>query len=112
MIHFWGQSEKELLHKRIIQLEAKLDEKQGLELEIERMRGAVEVTKHMIDDEEDKKKLESIEDDLKDIYEELEDVESLNIRLIINERMSNDEVQEARKQLFTVSFFTHFFSYL
>ncbi|KAL8479063.1 hypothetical protein ACS0TY_030821 [Phlomoides rotata] len=98
------KSQKELAHKKIIELEAKLDQKQALELQIERMRGAVEVMKHMTDegDMEDKKKLESIEEELKDKEEELEGLESLNQNLIIKERMTNDEVQEARKQLFIV----------
>ncbi|KAL8479062.1 hypothetical protein ACS0TY_030820 [Phlomoides rotata] len=82
------KSQKELAHKKIIELEAKLDQKQALELQIERMRGAVEVMKHMTD-EGDKE-------------EEFEGLESLNQNLIIKERMTNDEVQEARKQLFIV----------
>lgn len=63
--------------------------------------------KHMTDegDTEDEKKLESIEEELKDKEEELEGLESLNQNLIIKERMTNDEVQEARKQLFIVSLF-------
>lgn len=63
--------------------------------------------KHMTNegDTEDEKKLESIEEELKDKEEELEGLESLNQNLIIKERMTNDEVQEARKQLFIVSLF-------
>lgn len=96
--------QKELLHKRIIELEAKLDQKQALELQIERIKGAIEVMKHMADegDIEDKKKLESIEEELRDNEEELEGLESLNSNLIIKERRANEEVQEARKQLITV----------
>ncbi|KAK6142174.1 hypothetical protein DH2020_005229 [Rehmannia glutinosa] len=98
--------QKELLHKKIIELEVNLDQKQVLELQIQRMRGAIEVMKHMTTDEEgdmeDKKKLESIEEELKDKEEELDGLESVNQALIIKERMTNDELQEARKQLINV----------
>ncbi|KAH6828371.1 hypothetical protein C2S53_014147 [Perilla frutescens var. hirtella] len=96
--------QKEQLHKKIIELEAKLDQKQALELQIEHIKGAIEVMKHMADegDIEDKKKLESIEEELRDNEEELEGLESLNSDLIIKERRANEEVQEARKQLCTV----------
>lgn len=96
--------QKENLHKKIIELEAKLDQKQALELEIERMKGATEVMKHMAEegDVEDKKKLDSIEEELRDKEEELEGLESLNSSLIVMQRTANEEVQEARKQLITV----------
>ncbi|KAL6979175.1 hypothetical protein U1Q18_020841 [Sarracenia purpurea var. burkii] len=93
--------EKEKLHQRIINLEMKLDAKQALELEIERMRGAAQVMKHMSEDNdiEAKRKVESIEKDLKDKEEDLEALENLNQALIVKERKSNDELQEARKEL-------------
>lgn len=96
--------QKEDLHKKIIELEAKLDQKQALELQIERMKGATEVMRHMAEegDVEDKKKLDSIEEELRDKEEELEGLESLNSSLIVKQRMANEEVQEARKQLITV----------
>ncbi|KAI3772331.1 hypothetical protein L6452_03513 [Arctium lappa] len=92
--------EKEKLHHRIIELQKNLDDKQRLELEINQMKGAIEVRKHMTDEDvEAKKKLESLEEDLKDKEEELESLEELNQALIIKERLSNDELQEARKEL-------------
>ncbi|GFP82329.1 factor of DNA methylation 4 [Phtheirospermum japonicum] len=98
--------EKELLHKKIIELEGKLDQKQALELHIQRMRGAVEVMKHMTTGEEEdmelKKKLESIEEELKENVEELDGLENLNQALVVKERKTNDEVQEARKELIKV----------
>ncbi|KAL3506824.1 hypothetical protein ACH5RR_032206 [Cinchona calisaya] len=93
--------QKEELHKRIIELESKLDQKQALELEIERMKGAIEVMRHMGEDgdrEAEKKKM-SIEEELKEKEEDLEALENLNQALIIKERKSNDELQEARKEL-------------
>ncbi|XP_009597794.1 factor of DNA methylation 4 [Nicotiana tabacum] len=95
------KKEKEQLHKRIIELQAKLDQKQALELQIERLRGATEVMRHMNveGDLEAKKKLESIQEEIKESEEELESLETLNQTLIIKERLTNDEVQEARKEL-------------
>ena len=62
------QREKEKLHEWIFELENKLVAKQALELEIERMRGAIEVMKHMSEDGdvEIKRKMESIEKDLQE----------------------------------------------
>ncbi|XP_073303360.1 factor of DNA methylation 4-like [Primulina huaijiensis] len=92
--------DKELLHKRIIELEVKLDQKQALELQIEGLRGAVEVMKHMTEgSENDEKKLKSIVEELQEKEDELEGLESLNQALIVKERNTNDELQEARKVL-------------
>lgn len=93
--------EKEELHKRIIDLEAKLDQKQKLELEIERLKGTAEVMKHMGEegDKEAENNMNSIELELKEKEEELDALEAINQALIIKERKTNDEVQEARKEL-------------
>ncbi|XP_052209173.1 factor of DNA methylation 4-like [Diospyros lotus] len=93
--------EKEKLHERIIELEKKLDAKQALELEIERMRGAIEVMKHMSEDGdmETKRKMESIEKDLQEKEEELDDLGALSQALIVKERYTNEELQGARKEL-------------
>ncbi|XP_023904334.1 factor of DNA methylation 4 [Quercus suber] len=93
--------EKEKLHSKIIELEKKLDARQALELEIERMRGALHVMKHMGEDGdmEVKKNMDAIKEDLKEKEEELENMEALQQALVIKERKSNDELQEARKEL-------------
>ncbi|KAK9159846.1 hypothetical protein Syun_006187 [Stephania yunnanensis] len=96
--------EKKELHKRILQLEKQLDAKQALELEIEGLRGSLNVMKHMgadstEEDSEVKKKVEEIHNSLKEKEAELEDLEDLNQTLIVKERMSNDELQEAKKEL-------------
>ncbi|KAI3786987.1 hypothetical protein L1987_41116 [Smallanthus sonchifolius] len=92
--------EKGKLHQKIVELEKKLDEKQRLALQIEQMKGALEVMKHMShEDIEAKKKVDSIQENLKEKEEELEDLEALNQTLIIKERLSNDELVEARKEL-------------
>ncbi|XVE69201.1 hypothetical protein DITRI_Ditri09bG0132600 [Diplodiscus trichospermus] len=93
--------QKEELHNRIIQLEKQLDQKQALELEIEQLRGSLNVIRHM-GDEDDIEVLKKIEASLKELREkegELEDLEALNQTLIVRERKSNDELQEARKEL-------------
>ena len=98
------QREKENLHKRIIELERKLDAKQALELEIDRMRGALQVMKHMREnrDMDMKIKMDEIQEELKEKEEELDDLEALNQALVVKERKSNDELQEARKKLISV----------
>ncbi|XP_058199073.1 protein INVOLVED IN DE NOVO 2-like isoform X1 [Rhododendron vialii] len=93
--------EKENLHARILELQKKIDARQALELEVERMRGAIQVIGHMGEDGdlELKKKRDTLQQDLADKEQDLEDLESLSQALIIKERKSNDEVQQARKAL-------------
>lgn len=88
----------------MIQLQKQLDAKQALELEIEQLRGSVTVMSH-IKDEEDKYVMNKVDDllsELKDKEEELENLESISQMLIVKERKSNDELQEARKELMSV----------
>lgn len=103
------QKQKEDLHNRIIQLEKQLDAKQALELEIERLRGTLNVMKHMEDDE-DVEVLQKAESTLKELSEkegELEALDELNQALIVKQRMSNDELQEARKEITNVRVFSY-----
>ncbi|XP_071706181.1 protein INVOLVED IN DE NOVO 2-like [Rutidosis leptorrhynchoides] len=94
------KKQKEELHKKIILLEKQLDAKQAVELEIERLRGQLNVMKHIGDDDmEVLKKVEEIHKNLREREEELEDLESLNQTLVVQERKSNDELQDARKEL-------------
>ncbi|XP_027343678.1 factor of DNA methylation 4 isoform X2 [Abrus precatorius] len=94
------EKEKEKLHKKIHELQRKLDSKQALELEIEQLKGALQVMEHMKgDDEEEKKKMDAIKLDLQDKEEELEGMEELNQTLVVKERKTNDELQDARKAL-------------
>ncbi|KAF4392667.1 hypothetical protein F8388_003087 [Cannabis sativa] len=91
---------KEELHNRIIELEKKLDAKQALVLEIEGLRGKLNVMKHMGDDDlEVLGKVEAIHKVLREKEGEYEDLEALNQTLIIKERKCNDELQEARKEM-------------
>ncbi|KAE8714821.1 Protein INVOLVED IN DE NOVO 2 [Hibiscus syriacus] len=92
------QRQKEELHKRIIQLEKQLDKKQALELEI--LRGSLDAIRPMRD--EDDVVLIIMEASLKELKEkerELEDLEALNQSLIVSERKSNNDLQEARKEV-------------
>lgn len=67
------------------------------------MRGALQVMKHMSDDDiEMKKKMDMIIEDLNEKVEELDYMEQLNQNLIIKELKTNDELQEARKELIAV----------
>lgn len=68
------------------------------------MRGALQVMKHMEDDEDVdlKQKMKEIEESLKEKEEEMEFNEELNQTLIVKERKNNDELQDARKELIKV----------
>ncbi|KVI11938.1 protein INVOLVED IN DE NOVO 2-like [Cynara cardunculus var. scolymus] len=92
--------EKLKLQHRIIKLQKNLDDKGRLELEINRMKGAIEVRERIIDEDfHARKKLELLEEDLKKKEGELEGLEELNQALIIKERLTNSDLQEARKEL-------------
>ncbi|KAK6117902.1 hypothetical protein DH2020_048350 [Rehmannia glutinosa] len=98
------KKEKEKLHKKIIMLEKQLDSKQAVQLEIEQLRGKLNVVKHM-GDEGDLEVLNKVDLLLKALREkeaELGDLDSLNQTLIIQERMKNEELQDARKELVNV----------
>ncbi|KAG1371709.1 factor of DNA methylation 1 [Cocos nucifera] len=93
--------EKEVALKKIIQLEKQLDAKQKLELEIQQLKGKLQVMKHMggEDDSAIKEKMEEMSEELKEKIEEMESLEALNQTLVVKERTSNDELQEARSEL-------------
>ncbi|KAJ9548803.1 hypothetical protein OSB04_021346 [Centaurea solstitialis] len=95
------EREKRKLHHRIIKLEKTLDDKRWLELEINQINEAIR--KHITDKEDKdaaaKKKLGSLDKDLKVKEEELDSLEEHNLALIIKERLTNDELRETRKEL-------------
>lgn len=98
------QREKEEALKDILKLERELDEKQKLEMEIAELKGKIEVMKHLGNEDD-----EAIQSKMKEMQEELEEkedhrthMETLNQTLLIKERQSNDELQEARKSLIKV----------
>ncbi|XP_057430114.1 protein INVOLVED IN DE NOVO 2 [Lotus japonicus] len=93
--------EKEKLHAKIIQLQKELDMKQKLELEIQQLKGSLSVLKHIEDDEDAEvlNKVDALHKDLREKEQSLQDIDELNQTLIVKERRSNTELQEARKEL-------------
>ncbi|KAF3645018.1 putative telomere repeat-binding protein 4-like [Capsicum annuum] len=92
------KKKNEELHKRIIKLEQQLVAKQAGETEVAQMRL---VMKH-IEEEGDQEVLENVDTMLKNLREKEEKYEelvALNQTLIVKERKSNDELQEALKEL-------------
>jgi hypothetical protein len=57
-----------------------------------------------------KKRSEELTTELEERIEEMEDLEALNQTLVIKERMTNDEVQDAKKELITVMSYASIFS--
>jgi vacuolar-type H+-ATPase subunit I/STV1 len=105
------QKEKEDALNKILQLERQVDEKQKLELDIEQLKGKLEVVKHMEGEGVDvKKRSEELTAELNERIEEMEDLEALNQTLVVKERMTNDEIQDAKKELITVISYCSIFS--
>ncbi|KAJ0020631.1 hypothetical protein Pint_32385 [Pistacia integerrima] len=91
------KKETERMRRKIIELGKTLDAKQALELEIEKKIGTYQVMKRMGEEDPDvKKTMDAI---LKEKQEELEHLKEVNQALIIKERKTNDELQDARKDL-------------
>ena len=53
---------------------------------------------------ESKEKIDVLSQELQDMYDEMEYLESMNQALFIKERESNDELQNDRKELIAVSY--------
>src|SRR4051812_3682918 len=94
--------------------EQKLDARQKLELKIKQLQGKLEVMKHMPGEEdlESKRKIHELTGELQEKYDEINEMESLHGVLLMKERMSNDELQDARKKLKDVSWMSHLSSIL
>uniref|UniRef100_A0A2P2ISJ1 Uncharacterized protein MANES_04G103800 n=1 Tax=Rhizophora mucronata TaxID=61149 RepID=A0A2P2ISJ1_RHIMU len=93
--------EKEEGLNKVLQLEKQLDAKQKLEMEIQELKGKLQVMKHLEDQDDAavQKKMKEMNDELQQKVEEMSDMELLNKALIVKERESNDELQDARKAL-------------
>ncbi|CAA0822333.1 Factor of DNA methylation 1 [Striga hermonthica] len=93
--------EKKLALEKVLELERNLDETQKLEMEIEELKGKLEVMKHMGGDDDGavEKKFKELTELLEDKKDDLVAREELNNQLLIKERMGNEELQEARKVL-------------
>ncbi|CAN6902059.1 unnamed protein product [Brassica oleracea] len=92
------QREKDELRERVKKLEKKLDDELARELEIERMRGGLQVMGHM-EDPDMKEEIEKTKEKLKEKEEESEYQESLYQALVVKHGYTNDELQDARKAL-------------
>lgn len=92
---------------KILLLEKQLDTKQTLEMEIQELKGKLQVMKHLGDDDDKavKMKMQEMNDELKEKKSELEGLEEMNSVLMTKERESNDEIQAARKKLIQVQIF-------
>ncbi|KAK9669553.1 hypothetical protein RND81_13G139100 [Saponaria officinalis] len=93
--------EKEEALKKILVLEKELDARQKLQLEIEELRGKLEVMRHLGDDDDAaiQRKMKEMTEDLERKIEDMGHLESMNQTLVTKQRQSNDELQEARKVL-------------
>ena len=100
----FGQKEKQEALNKILQLERQLDAKQKLEMEIEELKGNLQVMKHLGDDAAVQNQIKEMNEKLEQKVDEMSDLEDLNKTLVRKERESNDELQEARKELIAVLF--------
>ncbi|XP_010499136.1 PREDICTED: factor of DNA methylation 3-like [Camelina sativa] len=93
--------QKEKLHKRIAALERQLDQKQELELEVEQLKRQLGLMRHMELDggSEIVNKVETFLRDLSEQEGELAHLNKFNQDLVVQERKTNDELQEARRAL-------------
>ncbi|XP_047327940.1 factor of DNA methylation 2-like isoform X2 [Impatiens glandulifera] len=94
------KKEKQEALAKILVLEKQLDAQQMLEMEIEDLKVKMQVIKHLGDEDDEalQKMIKKLNDELEQKQNEMIDLEDLNQILLIKERMSNDEVQEARKE--------------
>ncbi|XP_010454940.1 PREDICTED: protein INVOLVED IN DE NOVO 2-like isoform X2 [Camelina sativa] len=93
------QKEKEKLHQRIMEMEAKLNETQELELEIEKLKGTTSVMKHMVGSDGDGVIVEKIAKTQIELEARETALHENIMALAQKERATNDEYQEARKEM-------------
>jgi hypothetical protein len=97
------QAETDAALKNLKELEIKLASKHKLELEVEQLKGKLEVMKHMGAGEDTELEIEKMCKELEDKDAEMDDIDSLNQTLIIKQRRTNDELEDAKKDLISVS---------
>ncbi|XP_023642483.1 protein INVOLVED IN DE NOVO 2 [Capsella rubella] len=93
------QKEKEKLHQRIMEMEAKLNETQELELEIEKLKGRTNVMKHMMGSDGDAKIVENMAKTQIELEARETSLQDKMTTLAQKERATNDEYQDARKEM-------------
>lgn len=97
------QAETDAALEELKNLEMQLASKHKLELEIEQLKGKLEVMKHIRVEEDTTLEIEKIRESLKEKDEELEHIDSINQTLIVKHRRTNDELEDAKKYLISVS---------
>ncbi|CAN8270115.1 unnamed protein product [Cochlearia groenlandica] len=95
------KKQKDKFSARIASLERQIDQKQDLELEVEQLKGQLNVIRLMELDggAEIVNKVETFLRDISEKEEDLAHVNKFNQDLVVQERKSNDELQEARTAL-------------
>ncbi|KAJ0794913.1 hypothetical protein HanPI659440_Chr04g0144411 [Helianthus annuus] len=98
------EQRKEETLKIVLELERQLDAQQKLEMEIVELKGKVKVIKLMADEDDTavQGQIKKLKDELEAKVEEMGDLEDMNQTLVVKERESNDELQEAHKELIKV----------
>lgn len=96
------QKEKEKLHEKIMEMEAKLNETQELELEIEKLKGSTNVMKHMAGSDGDAEFMEKMIKTQMELEARETALHDKIMAVTQKERMANDEYQEARKEMIQV----------
>ncbi|KAJ4839911.1 hypothetical protein Tsubulata_026603 [Turnera subulata] len=92
--------EKQEAMDKFLKLEKELAAKQKLEMEIQDLRGKLQVMKqYSQDNAANQSNMKELEEELASKVDDMSSMESLNQILIVKERGSNDELQEARKVL-------------
>ncbi|KAF5741774.1 leucine-rich repeat-containing protein [Tripterygium wilfordii] len=92
--------EKEEAFKKLLQLEKQQDANQKLEMEIEELKGKLQVMKSVVEDDfAIHDKMKKMNKDLMETVENLNVLEDLYEVLKIKERLNNNELQEARREL-------------
>ena len=75
-----------------------------MQLEIAELKGKLEVMKHLGDEDDEavQRKMKEMNEELNQKIEDMNHLETMNQTLMIRERQSNDELQEARNVLISV----------
>jgi hypothetical protein len=85
-------------------LQKQLNAKHELELEKVRLKGELEVRKHMVaeEDTELQQDLDKKHTELKDINDEIEYTDDLNQTFIVKEKVASEELEDGKKEMIRV----------
>ncbi|KAI7746846.1 hypothetical protein M8C21_016303 [Ambrosia artemisiifolia] len=92
------QRVKEEALKKVLELKSELDVEQKLHMEIEELKGKLQVMKHS-GDEDDSAVQEQIKKRNVELEAKTEEMEEMIEALFFKERQSNNELQDARKEM-------------